>query len=32
VIDNFSLVGVVSMRDVSSAFDETAVGAAKTAA
>jgi CBS domain-containing protein len=31
VIDNFSLAGVISMRDVSSAFDE-ASGAAKTAA
>ena len=27
VIDNFSLVGVISMRDVSSAFDEAAHGA-----
>ena len=32
VIDNFSLVGVISMRDVSSAFDEAATGATQTAA
>jgi CBS domain-containing protein len=32
VIDNFALTGVVSMRDISSAFDEAATGAAKTAA
>jgi len=32
VIDNFSLVGVISMRDVSKAFDEAAGGAAQTAA
>jgi CBS domain-containing protein len=32
VIDDFALAGVISMRDVSSAFDETAVGAAQTAA
>jgi CBS domain-containing protein len=31
VIDDFALVGVISMRDVSSAFDEAA-GAAQTAA
>ena len=32
VIDNFSLAGVISMRDVSSAFDQAAVDAAQTAA
>jgi len=32
VIDNFSLAGVISMRDVSSAFDEAMTGAAQTAA
>jgi CBS domain-containing protein len=32
VIDNFALAGVISMRDVSSAFDEAATGAAQTAA
>jgi CBS domain-containing protein len=32
VIDNFSLAGVISMRDVSSAFDEAASGVAQTAA
>jgi CBS domain-containing protein len=32
VIDNFALAGVISMRDVSSAFDEAASGAAQTAA
>jgi CBS domain-containing protein len=32
VIDSFSLAGVISMRDVSSAFDEAANGAAQTAA
>ena len=32
VIDNFSLAGVIGMRDVSSAFDEAATGAAQTAA
>ena len=32
VIDNFSLVGVISMRDVSAAFDEAAGGVAQTAA
>jgi len=31
VIDNFSLAGVVSMRDVSSAFDEAQAGATQTA-
>jgi CBS domain-containing protein len=31
VIDNFSLAGVISMRDVSSAFDEAASGATKAA-
>jgi len=31
VIDNFSLAGVVSMRDVSSAFDEAQAGATRTA-
>ena len=32
VIDNFSLAGVISMRDISSAFDEAATGATQTAA
>ena len=32
VIDNFSLTGVISMRDVSSAFDEAATAPAQTAA
>ena len=32
VIDNFALAGVISMRDISAAFDEAATGAAKTAA
>jgi CBS domain-containing protein len=32
VIDDFSLAGVISMRDVSSAFDEAATGPAQTAA
>jgi CBS domain-containing protein len=32
VIDDFALAGVISMRDVSSAFDEVATGAAQTAA
>jgi CBS domain-containing protein len=32
VIDNFSLAGVISMRDISSAFDEAARGATQTAA
>ncbi len=32
VIDDFALAGVISMRDVSSAFDEAATGAAQTAA
>jgi CBS domain-containing protein len=32
VIDNFSLAGVISMRDISAAFDEAAGGAAQTAA
>ena len=32
VIDNFSLAGVISMRDVSTAFDEAAGVAAQTAA
>jgi CBS domain-containing protein len=32
VIDNFSLAGVISMRDVSAAFDEASGGAAQTAA
>ena len=32
VIDDFSLAGVISMRDVSSAFDEAATGRAQTAA
>src|SRR5712675_1638793 len=31
VIDDFSLAGVVSMRDVSTAFDEAASGATKAA-
>jgi CBS domain-containing protein len=32
VIDDFSLAGVISMRDISTAFDEAAGGAAQTAA
>jgi len=32
VIDNFSLTGVISMRDISAAFDEAAGGATLTAA
>jgi CBS domain-containing protein len=32
VIDNFALAGVISMRDISTAFDEAAGGAAQTAA
>jgi CBS domain-containing protein len=32
VIDNFALAGVVSMRDISTAFDEAEAGAAQTAA
>jgi CBS domain-containing protein len=32
VIDNFSLAGVISMRDISAAFDEAAGGATQTAA
>ncbi len=32
VIENFSLAGVVSMRDISTAFDEAAGGATQTAA
>ena len=32
VIDNFALSGVISMRDVSAAFDEIAAGPAQTAA
>ena len=32
VIDHFSLSGVISMRDISTAFDEAAGGAAQTAA
>jgi CBS domain-containing protein len=31
VIDNFSLAGVVSMRDISTAFDEASSGATKAA-
>src|SRR5262249_16777758 len=31
-IDDFALAGVISMRDVSSAFDEAATGPAQTAA
>ena len=31
VIDNFALAGVISMRDVSTAFDESASGAPKAA-
>src|SRR6201990_3573751 len=31
VIDNFSLIGVISMRDVSAAFDEAVNGAPKAA-
>jgi CBS domain-containing protein len=32
VIDNFALAGVISMRDISAAFDEAESGAAQTAA
>jgi CBS domain-containing protein len=32
VIDDFALAGVISMRDVSTAFDEAATGATQTAA
>ena len=32
VIDNFVLAGVISMRDISSAFDEAATGRAQSAA
>src|SRR5215475_2668965 len=32
VIDNFTLAGVISMRDISTAFDEAAGGATQTAA
>ena len=32
VIDNFALAGVISMRDIASAFDEAAHGPAQTAA
>jgi CBS domain-containing protein len=32
VLDNFALAGVISLRDVSSAFDEGAGGTAQTAA
>jgi CBS domain-containing protein len=32
VIDNFALAGVISMRDISSAFDEAAGNVAQTAA
>jgi CBS domain-containing protein len=32
VIDDFSLAGVISMRDISSAFDEATTGATQTAA
>jgi CBS domain-containing protein len=32
VIDNFALAGVISMRDISAAFDEAAGGATQTAA
>jgi CBS domain-containing protein len=31
VIDNFSLAGVISMRDISAAFDQAANGAPKAA-
>jgi CBS domain-containing protein len=31
VIDNFALAGVISMRDVSTAFDEAASGAPRAA-
>src|ERR1700745_583429 len=31
VIDDFSLAGVISMRDISSAFDDAATGATQTA-
>jgi len=32
VIDNYSLIGVISMRDISSAFDEEAMRKAAPAA
>jgi CBS domain-containing protein len=32
VIDNYSLVGVISMRDISSAFDDEATAAARSVA
>jgi CBS domain-containing protein len=32
VIDNFSLAGVISMRDISAAFDDLTSGASQTAA
>jgi hypothetical protein len=31
VIDNYSLIGVISMRDISSAFDEEATAAKHSA-
>jgi CBS domain-containing protein len=31
VIDNYSLAGVISMRDISAAFDEQAAAAARPA-
>jgi CBS domain-containing protein len=30
VIDNYSLIGVISMRDISTAFDDEATAAART--
>jgi CBS domain-containing protein len=32
VIDNYSLIGVISMRDISSAFDDEATAAARSVA
>jgi CBS domain-containing protein len=32
VIDNYSLIGVISIRDISAAFDDEATAAARTAA
>jgi CBS domain-containing protein len=31
VIDNYSLIGVISIRDISTAFDEKAAAAARSA-
>jgi CBS domain-containing protein len=32
VIDNYSLIGVVSIRDISAAFDDEATASGRTAA